>query len=237
MELLVKRVLSLLFFLLFFFSISAENTIFKIVNRIKKRNPADCRLASFHRSSDHYQVICIGNNLNKYLYRIPLTVDSNSSFLIDEDHYLNIDNGLDSIFLAGEFLGRAVKLTTSTDHQSREPLILSLPGQPKLTLRLLDNEIAPELGPFFRVVVDHIKHADHEFPVGEVLKKWKKIISLPVISSRSPRNLFCILYDGLYAVKKNLSKSKKKIFCSKILILNYMLFLSLKVLSIKLFPK
>jgi len=162
MELLVKRVLSLLFLSLFFFSISAENTIFKIVNRIKKRNPADCRLASFHRSSDHYQVICIGNNLNKYLYRIPLTVDSNSSFLIDEDHYLNIDNGLDSIFLAGEFLGRAVKLTTSTDHQSREPLILSLPGQPKLTLRLLDNEIAPELGPFFRVVVDHIRNADHE---------------------------------------------------------------------------
>ena len=82
--------------------------------------------------------------------------------LIDEDHYLNIDNGLDSIFLAGEFLGRAVKTNTSKDHQIDEPLILSLPGQPKLTLRLLDNETTPELGPYFRVVVDHIRHADHE---------------------------------------------------------------------------
>ena len=163
MELLVKRVSSLIVLTLFFFSVSAENTIFEIVNRIKKRNPSDCSLASYHRSSDHYRVICIGKNLNRYLYRIPLTVDSNSSFLIDEDHYLNIDNGLDSIFLAGEFLGRAVKkINSSKDHQSDEPHILSLPGQPKLTLRLLDNETTPELGPFFRVVVDHIRHADHE---------------------------------------------------------------------------
>ena len=229
MELLVKRVSSLIVLTLFFFSVSADNTIFEIVNRIKKRNPSDCSLASYHRSSDHYRVICIGKNLNRYLYRIPLTVDSNSSFLIDEDHYLNIDNGLDSIFLAGGFLGRAVKSNTSKNLESDEPLILSLPGQPKLTLRLLDNETTPELGPYFRVVVDHIRHADHEvgsyttriinckndtyfkFPVGEVLKKWKKIISLPAISSRSPRKLSCILFDGLYAVKKNLSKSMKKI--------------------------
>ena len=92
MELLVKRVSSLIVLTLFFFSVSADNTIFEIVNRVKKRNPSDCSLASYHRSSDHYRVICIGKSLNRYLYRIPLTVDSNSSLLIDEDHYLNIDN-------------------------------------------------------------------------------------------------------------------------------------------------
>ena len=101
----MKRVSSLIVLTLFFFSVSADNTIFDIVNRIKKRNPSDCNLASYHRSSDHYRVVCIGKNLHRYLYRIPLTVDSNSSFLIDEDHYLNIDNGLDSIFLAGGLRG------------------------------------------------------------------------------------------------------------------------------------
>ena len=42
-----------------------NNTNFEIVNRIKKRNPSDCSLASYHRSSDHYRVICIGKNLNR----------------------------------------------------------------------------------------------------------------------------------------------------------------------------
>jgi len=162
MELLLKRVLALFFSSFLVFSTIADNKIIEIVNRIQKRNPTDCRIVSYHTTSDQYRISCIGKNLNKILYRIPITVDPYSSFLIDEDHYMDINDGMDSIFLAGHFLGRATKVNPLSNQKDSFPKILQVPHHPTLTLRLLNNERVPELGPFIRVVVDHIKYSEDE---------------------------------------------------------------------------
>ena len=169
MELLMKRVLVFLSASFFFCSLFAvDNKLFQLVQLIKNRNRSDCPVASFRTSTDKYHVTCVDNDLNKYLYQIPLTVDSKSSFLIDANRYMDINDGMDSIFLAGRFMGRAIKVNSQNEDQKNvlnkaDHVLLPLPEHYKLILHLLNNETAPELGPFYRVVVDHIKESQNHY--------------------------------------------------------------------------
>ena len=171
MELIEERVLVFVFAFSFCESLFAfHNELFQLVELIKKRNPSYCSIASFRTSTENYNVTCVDNDLNKYLYQIPLTVDSKSSFMIDANRYMDINDGMDSIFLAGRFMGRAIKVNSKNEDQKNvfnkaDHVLLPLPEHYKSILRLLDNETAPELGPFYRVVVDHIKDSQQDYGI------------------------------------------------------------------------
>ena len=103
-----------LVFLLYFPILEAsENKLFQIVQRIKSKNPSHCHLVSYRYVGDTFKVICIDRRLNKYLYQIPITVEIGSSFLIFEDNFMDIENGIDSVYLKGLYLGRSIKNNSS----------------------------------------------------------------------------------------------------------------------------
>ena len=168
MELLMKRVF--LFFGSFILLLSLEavdNKLFQIIELIKKRNPSTCSIASFRESYDSFKVSCVDIYLNKYLFSVPFTVDLKSSFVIDENRLMDINDGMDSVYLAGQFQGRAIKAKDPQEIDKKDlnkldqfdpPLLV----QNQTSLSLLDNETARELGPSFRVVVDYIKNSEHD---------------------------------------------------------------------------
>ena len=111
MDLTFKPTSSVTLALLLFFSIleASENKLFQIVQRIKTKNTSLCHLVSYKLVNDTFKVVCIDRRFNKYLYQIPITVDVGSSFLIFEDHFMDIENGMDSVYLNGLYLGRSIK--------------------------------------------------------------------------------------------------------------------------------
>ena len=111
MDLTFKPTSSVALVFLLFFSIleASENKLFQIVQRIKSKNPSLCHLVSYRLVNDTFKVVCIDRRFNKYLYQIPITVDVGSSFLIFEDHFMDIENGMDSNNLKGLYLGRSIK--------------------------------------------------------------------------------------------------------------------------------
>jgi hypothetical protein len=162
MELLVKRVLVLFLFLTFTIVTTADNKIFKVVSRIKKINSNVCGIASYRAFQGYYRITCIGRNLNKFLYNVPVTVDIQSSFYIDSNHYMDINNGMDSVYLFGKYLGRAVKEKIQQNTNEVDNPIFPIPNHPNGTIQILDNETTPTLGTFYRVVIDHIKMSGQE---------------------------------------------------------------------------
>ena len=150
-----------LVFLLFFSILEAsENKLFQIVQRIKSKNPSLCHLVSYRSVNDTFKVVCIDRRFNKYLYQIPITVDVGSSFLIFEDNFMDIENGMDSIYLSGRYLGRSVKNNSSKNSNlasKNDNFTFPILKKNKMTLQILDVENAPELGPNFRVGIDYIK--------------------------------------------------------------------------------
>ena len=115
MDLTFKPTSSIVLVFLLFFSIleASENKLFQIVQRIKSKNPSLCHLVSYRSVNDTFKVVCIDSRFNKYLYQIPITVDVGSSFLIFEDHFMDIENGMDSVYLKGLYLGRSIKNDSS----------------------------------------------------------------------------------------------------------------------------
>ena len=158
------------FFIPFFFLVvsclqASENKLFQIVKRLKQVNPSNCHLVSYRSTIDTFKVTCIDKKLKKYLYQIPITVDMNSSFIINSNRFMDIENGMDSIFLYGRYLGRSIKTPRAENSNLRakmenEPFIIL--KENSMTLKILDNETAPELGQQYRVVVDHIKKFDDD---------------------------------------------------------------------------
>ena len=128
MDLTFKPTSSFALVFLLFFSIleASENKLFQIVQRIKSKNPSLCHLVSYRSVNDTFKVVCIDKRFNKYLYQIPITVDVDSSFLIFEDHFMDIENGMDSVYLKGLYLGRSIKNDSSNDQiKGYEALITS----------------------------------------------------------------------------------------------------------------
>ena len=153
------------YFFVFSFLEASDNKLFQIVKRVKKNNPTQCHIVSYRASIDSFKVTCIDKRLNIYLYQIPITVDLNSSFSINENRYMNVVNGMDSMILNGRFLGRSIKnsglgnsFLKTKNNKSTFPIL----KKNNMTLIILDNETAPELGPSYRVVVDHIKNFDDD---------------------------------------------------------------------------
>ena len=113
MQLKMKRVIS---FALFFTSVSqlaaSENLIWQWVNKIKLVNPKECPVASYQQIGDSLRITCTDHSRARYSYVIPLTAHPDSSFHIDSDKYIDINNGLDSVYLRGHYLGQATKETT-----------------------------------------------------------------------------------------------------------------------------
>ena len=72
------------YFFVFPFLEASDNKLFQIVKRVKKNNPTQCHIVSYRASIDSFKVTCIDKRLNIYLYQIPITVDLNSSFSIQE---------------------------------------------------------------------------------------------------------------------------------------------------------
>ena len=111
MELIFKP--SRFFIPVFFLVVSclqaSEKKLFQIVKRLKQVNSSNCHLVSYRSTIDTFKVTCIDKKLKKYLYQIPITVDMNSSFIINSNRFMDIENGMDSIFLHGQFLGRSIK--------------------------------------------------------------------------------------------------------------------------------
>jgi len=110
-------------------------------------------------------VTCIDKRLKKYLYQIPITVDMNSSFIINSNRFMDIENGMDSIFLHGHYLGRSIKNNDAENSKQRSKIendSFTVLRKNNMTLKILDNETAPELGLSYRVVVDHIKNFDDD---------------------------------------------------------------------------
>ena len=110
--------------------------------------------------NDTFKVVCIDRRFNKYLYQIPITVDVDSSFLIFEDHFMDIENGMDSVYLKGLYIGRSIKNDSSKNSKlasNNDNVTFPIINKNKMTLQILDAENAPELGPNFRVGIDHIK--------------------------------------------------------------------------------
>ena len=151
MDLTFKPTSSVILVLLLFFSIleASENKLFQIVQRIKTKNPSLCHLVSYRLVNDTFKVVCIDRRFNKYLYQIPITVDVGSSFLIFEDHFMDIENGMDSIYLKGLYLGRSIKNNSlnksnlaSNNDNATHPILKNN----RMTLQILDVENAPELG-------------------------------------------------------------------------------------------
>ena len=162
MDLTFKPTSSVILVLLLFFSIleASENKLFQIVQRIKTKNPSLCHLVSYRLVNDTFKVVCIDRRFNKYLYQIPITVDVGSSFLIFEDHFMDIENGMDSVYLKGIYIGRSIKNDSSKNSKlgsNNDSVNFPIINKNKMTLQILDAENAPELGPNFRVGIDHIK--------------------------------------------------------------------------------
>ena len=163
MELTFKpiRLFTPVFFLVFSCLQASENKLFQIVKRLKQVNPSHCNLVSYKSTNETFKVTCIDKRLKKYLYQIPITVDLGSSFFIFEDHFMDIENGMDSVYLKGLYLGRSIKnnslnksnLAFNNDNNTH-PILKNN----RMTLKILDVENAPELGPNFRVGIDHIKN-------------------------------------------------------------------------------
>ncbi len=155
-----------LVFLLFFSILEAsENKLFQIIQRIKSKNPSLCHLVSYRLVNDTFKVVCIDRRFNKYLYQIPITVDVGSSFLIFEDHFMDIENGMDSIYLKGLYLGRSIKnnsLNKSNLAFNNDNTTHPILKKNKMTLQILDVENAPELVPNIRVGIDHIKNFNED---------------------------------------------------------------------------
>ena len=153
------------FFLVFSCLQASENKLFQIVKRLKQVNPSHCHIVSYRSTNDTFKVTCIDKRLEKYLYQIPITVDMNSSFIINSNRFMDIENGMDSIFLYGQFLGRSIKnkdavdLRLGTEIENDSFTVLR---NNNTTLKILDNELAPELGQQYRVIVDHIKKFDDD---------------------------------------------------------------------------
>ena len=162
MDLTFKPTSSVTLVFLLFFSIleASENKLFQIVQRIKTINPSLCQLVSYRLVNDTFKVVCIDRRFNKYLYQIPITVDVGSSFLIFEDHFMDIENGMDSVYLEGLYIGRSIKNDSSKNSKlasKNDNITFPIINKNKMTLQILDAENAPELGPNFRVGIDHIK--------------------------------------------------------------------------------
>ena len=167
MELIFKpiRLFTPVFFLVFSCLHASENKLFQIVKRVKKNNPTQCHIVSYRASIDSFKVTCIDKRLKKYLYQIPITVDMNSSFIINSNRFMDIENGMDSIFLHGHYLGRSIKNNDAENSKQRSKIendSFTVLRKNNMTLKILDNETAPELGPSYRVVVDHIKNFDDD---------------------------------------------------------------------------
>ena len=158
------------FFIPFFFLVvsclqASENKLFQIVKRLKQVNPSNCHLVSYRSTIDTFKVTCIDKKLKKYLYQIPITVDMNSSFIINSNRFMGIENGMDSIFLYGQFLGRSIKNKDAVSSRLAAEIendSFAILRNNNTTLKILDNETAPELGQQYRVVVDHIKKFDED---------------------------------------------------------------------------
>ena len=158
------------FFIPFFFLVvsclqASENKLFQIVKRLKHVNPSNCHLVSYRSTIDTFKVTCIDKKLKKYLYQIPITVDMNSSFIINSNRFMDIENGMDSIFLYGQFLGRSIKNKDAVSSRLAAEIendSFAILRNNNTTLKILDNETAPELGQQYRVVVDHIKKFDDD---------------------------------------------------------------------------
>ena len=156
---------TLVFLLLFSILEASENKLFQIVQRIKTINPSLCQLVSYRLVNDTFKVVCIDRRFNKYLYQIPITVDVGSSFLIFEDHFMDIENGMDSVYLNGLYLGRSIKnnsLNKSNLAFNNDNTTHPILKNNRMTLQILDVENAPELGPNFRVGIDHIKKVNED---------------------------------------------------------------------------
>ena len=167
MDLTFKPTSSIALVFLLFFSIleASENKLFQIVQRIKSKNPSLCHLVSYRSVNDTFKVVCIDRRFNKYLYQIPITVDVGSSFLIFEDHFMDIENGMDSVYLEGIYIGRSIKNDSSKNSKlasNNENVTFPIINKNKMTLKILDAEYAPELGPNFRVGIDHIKNFNED---------------------------------------------------------------------------
>ena len=167
MELTFKPTSFLALVLFLFFSIleASENKLFQIVQKIKSKNPSKCHLVSYRYTNDTFKVTCIDKKLKKFLYQIPITVDMNSPFSINANRFMDIENGMDSIFLYGRYLGRSIKTPRAENSNLRakmenEPFIIL--KENSMTLKILDNETAPELGLNYRIVVDHIKKFEED---------------------------------------------------------------------------
>ena len=167
MELIFKP--SRFFILVFFLVVSclqaSENKLFQIVKRLKQVNPSNCHLVSYRSTIDTFKVTCIDKKLKKYLYQIPLTVDMNSSFIINSSRFMDIENGMDSIFLYGQFLGRSIKNKDALNSRLAAKIgndSFTVLKNNNMILKIMDNETAPELGQQYRVVVDHIKKFDDD---------------------------------------------------------------------------
>tara|TARA_B100000282_G_C31559751_1_gene411506 strand:- start:37 stop:618 length:582 start_codon:yes stop_codon:yes gene_type:complete len=120
---------------------------------------------SYRSTIDTFKVTCIDKKLKKYLYQIPITVDMNSSFIINSNRFMDIENGMDSIFLYGQFLGRSIKNKDAVSSRLAAEIendSFAILRNNNTTLKILDNETAPELGQQYRVVVDHIKKFDED---------------------------------------------------------------------------
>ena len=153
------------FFLVFSCLQASENKLFQIVKRLKQVNPSHCHLVSYRSTNDTFKVTCIDKRLKKYLYQIPITVDMNSSFIINSNRLMDIENGMDSIFLHGHYLGRSIKNKDGANSRQRNKIendSFTVLRKNNMTLKILDNETAPELGLKYRVVVDHIKKFDDD---------------------------------------------------------------------------
>ena len=167
MELTFKpiRLFTPVFFLVFSCLQASENKLFQVVKRLKQVNPSHCHLVSYRSTNDTFKVTCIDKRLKKYLYQIPITVDMNSSFIINSSRFMDIENGMDSIFLHGHYLGRSIKNKDATNSRQRSKIendSFTVLRKNNMTLKILDNETAPELGLKYRVVVDHIKKFDDD---------------------------------------------------------------------------
>ena len=167
MELTFKpiRLFTPVFFLVFSCLQASENKLFQVVKRLKQVNPSHCHLVSYRSTNDTFKVTCIDKRLKKYLYQIPITVDMNSSFIINSSRFMDIENGMDSIFLHGHYLGRSIKNKDAANSRQRSKIendSFTVLRKNNMTLKILDNETAPELGLKYRVVVDHIKKFDDD---------------------------------------------------------------------------
>ena len=147
--------------------IASENLIWQWANKIKSVNPKECPVASYRQSGDSLAITCTDKSDARYSYIIPLTAHPDSSFQIDRDKYLDINNGLDSVYIRGRYLGQATKEISrkiSAPKMDRNPEAFpKVPTEEHIqgSYHLLDNETALGLGQQYRVVVDYRTEGIH----------------------------------------------------------------------------